>query len=139
MALCRRRWLDACAHLGRAAPRRDHGAPGAVASAGGGCSERCEHPALPAPVTQIPPGDGPKATVQLRGWGPPAGEEPVETGWGAGRAALLAGREQAGGGHRGTWVGAGKDWTQTKLFFAMKRKTVPLLPGLYICMFFPLQ
>lgn len=35
--------------------------------------------------------------------------------------------------------GRGKYWTQTGLFFAMKRKTTPLLPGLYICMFFPLQ
>lgn len=102
----------------------------AVASVVSGCSGVVQAPGSPPSTNPNPTGGCSKGRGAAAGPGSPTGE-----GW----AALPAGREQAGGGRCGTWVGAGKDWTQTKLFFAMKRKTTPLLPGLYICMFFPLQ
>lgn len=98
-----------------------------------GCLDQCKHLAVPALVTQIPARDGPKAMVQLWDQCASAGEVPVEemgSRTGSAACSQRAGRR---------WVGAGKDWTQTKIFFVMKRKTMPLLRGLYTCMFFPLQ
>lgn len=66
-------WMSAPTRLGQ--PLAGTTArPGAVVSMGGGCSERCERPALPSLVTQIPAGDGPKAAGAAAGPGSPSGE-----------------------------------------------------------------
>lgn len=53
-------------------------------------------------------------------------------------SSTLAGREQAGGGCRGLWVGSGQDWTQAKLFFCHEKENEAFAPWIiYLCVFSP--